>query len=152
MLTKHATYDKLFWLLIVLTRRVFWDHCQQNWNILTSLTSAEPKTLPLTYSSIITKRYVVSRSNCTLFLNRFNKRNLLVWFFVNCEETFEVDPCTNYLVIPRLPDVHLLCVTRQQYEILILDISYDLQIFPLSTDTKVSINSFYKLPYDVTMM
>ena len=38
--------------------------------------------------------------------------------FDNIEVTFEFDSCTNYLVIPRLP---VQDVTRQQYEILILD-------------------------------
>ena len=37
--------------------------------------------------------------------------------FDNIEATFEFDPCTNYLVTPRLP---VQGVTRQQYEILIL--------------------------------
>ena len=32
----------------------------------------------------------------------------------NIEATFEFDPCTNYLVTPRLP---VQDVTRQQYEI-----------------------------------
>ena len=35
----------------------------------------------------------------------------------NTEATFEFDPCTNYLVTPRLP---VQDVTRQQYETLIL--------------------------------
>ena len=35
----------------------------------------------------------------------------------NIEATFEFDPCTNYLVTPRLP---VQVVTRQQYETLIL--------------------------------
>ena len=38
--------------------------------------------------------------------------------FDNIEATFEFDPCTNCLVTPRLP---VQDVTRQQYEILILD-------------------------------
>ena len=33
--------------------------------------------------------------------------------FDNIEATFEFDPCTNYLVTPRLP---VQDVTRQQYE------------------------------------
>ena len=53
------------------------------------------------------------------FLNRYNKRNLLAWFYDNIEaKTFGFDPCTNYLEIPRLPVQN---VTRQQYEILILE-------------------------------
>ena len=35
----------------------------------------------------------------------------------NIEATIEFDPCTNYLVTPRLP---VQDVTRQQYEIVIL--------------------------------
>ena len=35
----------------------------------------------------------------------------------NIESNFEFDPCTNYLVTPRLP---VQDVTRQQYETLIL--------------------------------
>ena len=35
----------------------------------------------------------------------------------NIEATFEFDPCSNYLVTPRLP---VQDVTRQQYETLIL--------------------------------
>ena len=35
----------------------------------------------------------------------------------NIEATFEFDPCTNYLVTPRLPAQD---VTRQQYEMVIL--------------------------------
>ena len=35
----------------------------------------------------------------------------------NIEATFKFDPCTNYLVTPRLP---LQDVTRQQYEMVIL--------------------------------
>ena len=38
-------------------------------------------------------------------------------FFDHIEATFEFDPCTNYLVTPRLP---VQDVTRQQYEIVIL--------------------------------
>ena len=34
--------------------------------------------------------------------------------FDNIETTFEFDPCTNYLVTPRLP---VQDVTRHQYEI-----------------------------------
>ena len=37
--------------------------------------------------------------------------------FDNIEETFEFDPCTNYLATPRLP---VQDVTQQQYEISIL--------------------------------
>ena len=36
----------------------------------------------------------------------------------NIEATFEFDPCTNYLVTPRLP---VQDVTRQQYEIVIIE-------------------------------
>ena len=38
--------------------------------------------------------------------------------FDNIEATLEFDPCTNYLVTPRLP---VQDVTRQQYEILVLE-------------------------------
>ena len=62
----YATHSKLFWIWIVFTRRVFWDHCQQNWSIFTCLTPVEPKIWPLTFSSITTKRYVVDRSNYTV--------------------------------------------------------------------------------------
>ena len=41
------------------------DHCHQNGSILTCLTPVEPKLLPLTSSSITTKRYVVDRSSYT---------------------------------------------------------------------------------------
>ena len=67
MLTKHATYGKLFWVCIVFTRRAFWDHRQQNLSIFTCLTPVEPTKRPLTFSSITAKRYVIDRSNYTFF-------------------------------------------------------------------------------------
>ena len=73
------TYSKLFWIWILFTRRAFWDHCQQNRTIFTCLTPVEPKIWPLTFSSITTKR-CVEIGQTILFLNRYNKRNLLVWF------------------------------------------------------------------------
>ena len=70
---------------------------------------------------------VVDRSNYTFFLNRYNKRNLLVWFSTtskqllnfNSKVTFRKfkNPCTNYHVTPRFP---VQDVTRQQFETLIL--------------------------------
>ena len=68
IVTKHMyTYGKLFWFLIVFTWWTFWDHCQQNWSISICFTPVEPKTWPLTFSSISTKRYFVERSNYTFF-------------------------------------------------------------------------------------
>ena len=40
----------------------------------------EPKSWPLTFSSITTKHYVVNRSSYTFFLNQYDKRNMSVWF------------------------------------------------------------------------
>ena len=50
MSPKHATHSKLFWIWIVLTRRTFWEHCQQNWGIFTCLTPVDSKYWPLTFS------------------------------------------------------------------------------------------------------
>ena len=44
--------------------------------------------------------YKTSLGQTVLFLNRYNKRILLAWFFDNIETTFEFDPGTNYLVTP----------------------------------------------------
>ena len=85
MLPKYATHSKLFLMWTVFTSRAFWDHCQQNWTISTYLTPIEPENWPLTFSSITTKRYVVDRSNL-VFLNRYNKRNLLVWFLTTLKK------------------------------------------------------------------
>ena len=92
MVTKHAAYGKLFWNLIVFTRRAFWDHCQQNWSIFTCLTSTELRSWPLTFLWITTKRYVVDRSNCTFFLNPYNKRNLLVWSLTKLKQLLKLTP------------------------------------------------------------
>ena len=66
MLPKHATQQTILNLNCI-TRRAFWDHCQQNWIIFTCLTPVEPINWPLTFSSITVKRYVVDRSNYTFF-------------------------------------------------------------------------------------
>ena len=103
-------------ILIVFSWWTFWDHCQQNWSVLTCLTCltpVEPKFWPLNISSITTKQYVVDRSNnFILFLNRYNKK---IMVFDNIEGTFY--PSSNYFVTPRLPVQE---VILQQYEILVL--------------------------------
>ena len=67
-------------------------------------------------SSITTKRYVVNRSNYT-FSESLKQEVSDGMVLDNIEATFEFDPCTNYLVTPRLP---VQDVTRQQYEMVIL--------------------------------
>ena len=71
---------------------------------------------PLTFSSITTKRYVVDRSNYTFSESLYQEESFGM-VLNNIEATFEFDPCTNYLVTPRLP---VQDVTRQQYEMVIL--------------------------------
>ena len=89
----HVTKTCYTWqtIWIVFTRRAFWDHCQQIWTTFTCLTPVEPKNWPLTFSSITTKRYVVDRSNYT-FLNRYNKRNQLVWFSTTSKQLLNLTP------------------------------------------------------------
>ena len=101
MVTKHAAYSKLFWIWIVFTRRVFWDHCQQNWSIFIYLTPVEPKYLPLTFSSITKERYVVDRSKYTFSESVWQEESIGI-VFDKIEWTFEFDPCTNYFATPGL--------------------------------------------------
>ena len=101
IVTKHLTYGKLFWFLINFTWWTFWDHCQQNWSIFTCLTPVEPKSWPLTFSSITTKRYVVDRSNYTFSESVWQEESVGM-VFDKIEATFEFDPCTNYFVTPGL--------------------------------------------------
>ena len=46
-----------------------------------------------------TKRYVVDRSNYT-FSELLKQKESVGMVFDNIEATFELDPCTNYLVTP----------------------------------------------------
>ena len=80
------------------------------------LTPVEPKVWALTFSSITTKRYFVDRSNYTVSESLWQEKSVGM-VFDNIEATFEIDPCTNYPVIPR---ISLQDVSRQQYKIVIL--------------------------------
>ena len=62
------------------------------------------------------ERYVVDRSNYNYFSESLQEE-FVSMVLNNIEATFEFDPCTNYLVTPRLP---VQDVTRQQYEMIIL--------------------------------
>ena len=42
---RNLLMGKLFWIWIVFTRQAFWDHCQQNWSILTCF--LEPNFTPI---------------------------------------------------------------------------------------------------------
>ena len=86
-----------FWIWIIFTRRAYWDHCQQNWSIFTCLTPVEPKFWPLTFSSITKKWYIIDRSNYTFFLNRYNKRNLLVSFLTTLKQLLNLTPVQTIL-------------------------------------------------------
>ena len=92
-------FTKKMHFFIVFTRWTFWDHCQQNWIIFTCLTPVKPKNWPLTFSSITTKRHVVGRPNYT-FLNRYNKRNLLVWFLTTSKQLLNLTPVETILWPP----------------------------------------------------
>ena len=59
---------------------------------------------------------VVDKVKLYFFLTR-QQEECVGMVLDNTEATFEFDPCTNYLVTPRLP---VQDVTRQQYETLIL--------------------------------
>ena len=61
-------------------------------------------------------RYVVDRSNYAFSESLYQEESVGI-VFDNIEATFEFDPCTNYLVTPRLS---VQDVTRQQYKIMIL--------------------------------
>ena len=55
---------------------------------------------PLTFSSITTKWYVVDRPNYTFFLNRYGKRNLLVWFLTTLKQLLNLTPVQTILWPP----------------------------------------------------
>ena len=87
-----------------------------NFTISTCLTHTEPKSWPLTLSSITTKRFIVDWSNYT-FLNHYNKSILLVWLLTTLRQfVFEFHPYTIYFMTSRLPVQE---VTRQKCKILV---------------------------------
>ena len=101
-----------------------WGHCRQNWSIFNCLTTVEPKSWPLTFSSITSKRYVVDISIYT-FLNRYNRGISWYgfWRVDDIQATFEFDPCTNFdHCTKNLVTLHVqqVTTTRQQYVVLIL--------------------------------
>ena len=114
---KTCTYSKLFCILIVFTRRTFYDICQQNRSIFTCLTPVEPKTCPFPFSSVTTKQYIVDWSNYTFSESCLTRR--ICWYgFWQHWSNFWIWPLYKLSCDPqRLP---VQDVTWQQYEILIL--------------------------------